>query len=63
MITLEVKSSLEAVGFMAEVTRKLTERGIGCNPVSGFWHDHLFVPIGREEEAIVALGELTEEAK
>jgi hypothetical protein len=63
MITLEVNSSLEAVGFMAVVAGKLAERGIGVNPVSGFWHDHCFVPLGREEEAMEALGELAEEAR
>ncbi|KAG4419083.1 hypothetical protein IFR04_007775 [Cadophora malorum] len=36
MITLDIHSSLEAVGFMAAVSAKLTESGIGVNPVSGF---------------------------
>lgn len=48
-------SSLEAVGFIAFVAGKLAERGIGTNPVSGFWHDHLFVPVGREGEAMGVL--------
>lgn len=63
MITLNVHSSLEAVGFMAKISAKLTERGIGVNPVSGFWHDHCFVPVGREGEAMKALEELVREAK
>jgi uncharacterized protein len=58
MVTLNVHSSLEAVGFMAAITRKLTERGIGCNPVSGYFHDHLFVPFGREVETLEVLGEM-----
>ncbi|KAK0103008.1 hypothetical protein ONS95_000808 [Cadophora gregata] len=36
MITLDLHSSLEAVGFMAAISAKLTESGIGVNPVSGF---------------------------
>jgi hypothetical protein len=55
MITLNVHSSLEAVGFMAVVAGKLSGRGIGANPVSGFWHDHVFVPEGREGEAMTVL--------
>lgn len=62
MITLNVHSSLEAVGFMAAVTTALTERGIGTNPVSGFFHDHLFVPLGKEKEALEVLTRLAKEA-
>lgn len=63
MITLNIHSSLEAVGFMAAVSAKLTEQGIGVNPVSGFFHDHCFVPVGREEEAMIALEEMAEDAR
>ena len=35
-ITLNVHSSLDAVGFMAMITTKLTALNVGCNPVSGF---------------------------
>ena len=62
MITLNVHSSLEAVGFIARVASQLAEKGIGANPVSGFFHDHLFVTEGREEEAVAALKNLAEEA-
>ncbi|KAI4219888.1 MAG: hypothetical protein L6R36_008014 [Xanthoria steineri] len=62
MISCEIHSSLEAVGFMAAISKCLTERGISANPVSGFYHDHLFVPDGREAEAMVALEELAQEA-
>ena len=62
MITLNVHSSLEAVGFIARVASQLAEKGIGANPVSGFFHDHLFVAEGREEEAVAALRNLAEEA-
>jgi uncharacterized protein len=62
MITLNVHSSLGAVGFIARVASRLAEKGIGANPVSGFFHDHLFVAEGREEEAVAALKNLAEEA-
>ena len=55
MITLEVQSSLEAVGFLAAITTRLAKEGIAVNPVSGFHHDHLFVPEGRAEEAMAIL--------
>lgn len=61
MITLNVHSSLEAVGFMAVIATKLATKRMGVNPVSGFYHDHLFVPQGREQEAAASLKELAEE--
>jgi hypothetical protein len=42
-ITLGVHSSLDAVGFLAAITTRLAESGLGINPVSGFYHDHLYV--------------------
>ena len=44
MITLNVHSALEGVGFLAAITARLSAAGIGTNPVSAFFHDHLFVP-------------------
>lgn len=55
MITLNVHSSLEAVGFIARVAAVLTAQNIGANPVSGYFHDHLFVPLGRENDAMQAI--------
>jgi hypothetical protein len=59
MITLTVHSSLEAVGFLAAVTTRLAQAGISVNPVSGFHHDHLFVPAERAEEAMEILAALS----
>ncbi|WP_304617368.1 ACT domain-containing protein [Paracoccus sp. (in: a-proteobacteria)] len=55
MITLTVHSSLQAVGFLAVIATRLAEHGIGVNPVSGFFHDHLFISEGREAEAMAIL--------
>ena len=55
MITLNIHSALQAVGFLARITTALATRGMGVNPVSGFYHDHLFVPDGREDEAMEIL--------
>jgi hypothetical protein len=52
LITLTVHSSLEAVGFLAAVTGRLAEAGISVNAVSAFYHDYLFVPPHRAEEAL-----------
>lgn len=63
MITLNVHSSLEAVGFLAVITRKLAERQMGVNPVSGYFHDHLFIAVGKDGDALQALDAIRESAK
>ena len=52
LITLTVHSALDAVGFLAAVTSQLAGEGISVNPVSAFYHDHLFVPHERADEAL-----------
>jgi uncharacterized protein len=54
-LTLDVHSSLEAVGLTAAVSARLAARDIACNVLAGFHHDHLLVPVGRADEAIEAL--------
>lgn len=63
MITLEIHSSLEAVGFLAAITARLAAAGMGVNPVSAFHHDHLFVPADRAQEAVALLRELAAEER
>ena len=60
LITLSVHSSLEAIGFLAAITNKLAEHNISVNPVSAYYHDHLFVPVSRAREAITLLKEFSQ---
>ncbi|QDG77160.1 ACT domain-containing protein [Labrenzia sp. PHM005] len=54
-ITLTVHSSLEAVGLTAAVSKALAQKGIPANVVAAYFHDHVFVPEERAEEAVEAL--------
>jgi len=58
MITLNVHSALDAVGFMARVATALAADGISVNPVAGYYHDHLFVPDAMAERAMASLQRL-----
>ena len=62
MITLNIHSSLEAVGFLAALLPALAAEGMGVNPVSGFFHDHLFVPADRADDALRVLKALARAA-
>lgn len=55
MVTLDVHSSLDAVGLMAMVSVALAEEQIPCNVVSAFYHDHLFVPFDQRERVMYLL--------
>ncbi len=63
MITLNVHSSLEAVGFIARIASELAKHDMGVNPVSGFFHDHLFVPDGREHDAMRILEKIASDSR
>lgn len=58
-VVLRIHSSLDAVGMMAAVSAALAERGIPCNAVSAYFHDHLFVPWSRRDDALAALHALS----
>lgn len=60
MITLEVHSSLEAVGFIATIASKLAQHNISVNPVSAYYHDHLFIPVARTQDAMNLLQEFSQ---
>jgi len=57
-ITLNVHSSLSAVGFTAAIATKLASHGISANVVAAYYHDHVFVPTEKAEKALLALQEL-----
>ncbi len=58
-ITLEVHSSLAAIGFLAAITTQLARAGISVNAVSAFYHDHLFVPWAERQRALAELANLS----
>jgi uncharacterized protein len=60
-ITLRVHSDLEAVGFTAAVATELSKHTIPVNVIGAFYHDHVFVPANRGEEALRILEELSAE--
>ena len=51
-ITLQVHSSLEAVGLTHAVSGALTESDIPANVVAGHYHDHIFVPVSKVDAAV-----------
>jgi hypothetical protein len=59
-ITLTVHSSLTAVGLTAAFSKALSEKGISCNVVAAYHHDHIFVDKRDTEEALKILIGLTE---
>jgi len=62
-IMLKIHSSLEAVGFLAALLPALAAAGMGVNPVSAYFHDHLFVPADRADEALALLREIAANAR
>lgn len=54
-ITLDVYSSLEAVGFLARIAEVLASQGISINVVSAFYHDHLYIQSHQAQEAVDTL--------
>ena len=54
-ITLNIHSSLEAVGLTAAVSQALASEAISANMVAGFYHNHIFVPQTAGERAVACL--------
>ncbi|RMZ91849.1 hypothetical protein DV736_g893, partial [Chaetothyriales sp. CBS 134916] len=60
MITLNVHSSLEAVGFMKVISTALADEGLSSNPVSAYYHDHIFVKEEVAEKAVKVLNSIAD---
>jgi uncharacterized protein len=54
-ITLNIYSSLDAVGLTAAVSILLAEQGISANMIAGYFHDHIFVNSDAAEKALTLL--------
>lgn len=61
-ISLSVYSSLEAVGLTAIVAGALAKEGISANVMAAYYHDHVFVPADKAEEAMQILSRLNPES-
>lgn len=57
-ITLEIHSSLDAVGLTAAFSNELANAGLSCNVIAGYYHDHIFVGVKHGPSAIKILKEL-----
>jgi hypothetical protein len=62
-ITLQVHSSLQAVGLTAAVSSRLAQHRISANMIAGFHHDHVLVPEEDAEKALHLLSALASEPK
>jgi Uncharacterized protein conserved in bacteria len=58
-ITLDIHSSLAAVGLTAAFSKALGEANISCNVVAGYYHDHIFVDIKDSDRAMNVLKDLS----
>lgn len=60
-ITLSIHSSLDAVGLTAKFSSALSNHGISCNVIAGYYHDHIFVGTKDAKLAMQVLSALADE--
>lgn len=59
-ISLEIHSSLDAVGLTAAFSNALAEHNISCNVVAAYYHDHIFVNKNDAEKAMNILSKFSD---
>jgi len=57
-ITLNIHSSLEAVGLTAAFSSALSKENISCNVIAAYYHDHIFVSREDSSRALEVLGNI-----
>ena len=60
-ITLEIHSSLEAIGLTAKFSTELAKNNISCNVIAGYYHDHIFVAIQDGAKALKVLKQMKQQ--
>jgi hypothetical protein len=58
LITLNVNSDLESVGFLSCIITNLAKKGISINIFSAFVHDHILISKNKAKMAMQVLHEL-----
>ena len=58
-ITLQVHSSLDAVGLTAAVATQLAQHNLSANVLAAYYHDHIFVQSTNAKKALQAIQELS----
>ena len=58
-ITLNIHSSLEAVGLTAAFATALGQNNVSCNVVAGYYHDHIFVDQKDQDKAMRVLQQMS----
>lgn len=56
-LTIDLHTSLELLGLTAELTTRLSSRGMAANVVAAYFHDHIFVQYDLRQQAMEALNE------
>lgn len=62
-ISPTLSTELQSVGLTATISQTFASRGISCNVIAGFHHDHFFVPADKSQEAMALLNSLSEQAR